>query len=813
MKPKSSIRINIWQFVWLAALLSILLSFSSLRKNINSFVQKSYYGIVPERKVDTNIVLIKIGREDIENLGGWPLKRSYYALLLKELNKYNVRKTGIGIVFQTVQPGQEKYDKLFENQLLKSKNVILGATADEVIRKEDLSFTGKEIFKPSVGSDSGSYRYGHLNYYEDYGTGIQKAINAENKRIYAFACLVSDEYPEKNGIKLNFHTSWKNYKSLTLLEFFDLSMNAPESLEFLKGKIILIGTTDAAGTAFGSEFDSGMPGIALQAFAVDNLLNDSFIHSEYQNLSYLVLFLLIGFAFFFNETRIYIFVFAAVLFFIFSLELFYFYQIIFDYSPYYLGVLSLIIYEVYHKYFEKKRLLAETVREGKKLFEMLKEKENKLMQLMHELNLSQDSSHHSIIERITQLKKEISELKILHNTETAGISDKGEVKEFFGIVHKSKKMQEITEFITKIAKDNSPVFITGESGTGKELAALAVHQMSSRRNNLFIAVNCGALTESLLESELFGHVKGAFTGSSSEKKGRFETADRGTLFLDEIGEVSENFQVKLLRVLQTGQFEKVGSSKTIKVDVRIIAATNKNPEQLVKDKKLREDIYYRLNVIRINLPPLRERRDDIRILAEHFLARESKSLNFSKIALERLEDYEWRGNVRELESVVKRAAILAKSDEREIVTAADLPVEFSRGIKENLETIILNSLREKQFSHSSITETGKEIGHLGRTAVAENFRGIVFKLFFENGFSVEKAVKAIAETDNEEVLEKLRGKLNIYLTNISKDIKEFGSKDFNAVKNALSAKYKNLPHKYHIYQDEIIRHLIDKTEE
>ena len=242
----------------------------------------------------------------------------------------------------------------------------------------------------------------------------------------------------------------------------------------------------------------------------------------------------------------------------------------------------------------------------------------------------------------------------------------------------SAPMLALFEMITKIAASNATVLIQGESGTGKELAARAIHQLSDRHAKNFVPVNCAAIPDDLLESELFGHVKGSFTGAYANRIGRFEMADKGTLFLDEIGDMKANLQVKLLRVLQNREFEPVGASKSQKVDVRIVAATNKNLEELVVTRDFREDLYYRLSVIPITIPPLRERREDIPILIHTFLARFNADKRhavkgFSRDALEILCNYDWPGNVRELENLVERLVILKGSG---LIVPDDLPEKY-----------------------------------------------------------------------------------------------------------------------------------------
>jgi two-component system nitrogen regulation response regulator GlnG len=248
-----------------------------------------------------------------------------------------------------------------------------------------------------------------------------------------------------------------------------------------------------------------------------------------------------------------------------------------------------------------------------------------------------------------------------------------------GIVGRSEPMQQVFKLIGQVAASDATALITGESGTGKELVARAIYHHSHRSKQPFLAVNCAAIPEQLLESELFGHERGAFTGATNQRIGKFEQCNLGTIFLDEIGDMTPATQTKILRVLQSGTFERVGGNQPIKVDVRVIAATNKNLEQAVAAKQFREDLFYRLNVVRIPMPPLRDRRDDVPLLVNYFLekiAREQnrspKSIAASVIKL--LEKYHWPGNVRELENAIRRAHVMAKSD---AILSGDMPPEVS----------------------------------------------------------------------------------------------------------------------------------------
>ncbi|MCM8540233.1 MAG: sigma-54 dependent transcriptional regulator [Lentisphaeraceae bacterium] len=293
---------------------------------------------------------------------------------------------------------------------------------------------------------------------------------------------------------------------------------------------------------------------------------------------------------------------------------------------------------------------------------------------------------------------------------------------------KSKAIKKILSLVEQIAPARSTVLLTGESGTGKEVISNLIHECSDRANGPFVAVHCAALNANLLESELFGHEKGAFTGASGKKIGRFEAANGGTLFLDEIGEIDPSTQVKLLRVLETRSFERVGGSESIETDVRLIAATNRNLKSMVDEGTFREDLYYRLDVLNITLPPLRERHDDIPVLLNHFLEAcaedNNKSIKgFTDEALEKLKNYKWQGNVRELRNVVEKMTVLSRHD---ILDVDDIPPyildtnpfptqneeDETLNVSDNETNLIIRALKE---SNNNKTAAAKKLGISRRT--------------------------------------------------------------------------------------------------
>lgn len=291
------------------------------------------------------------------------------------------------------------------------------------------------------------------------------------------------------------------------------------------------------------------------------------------------------------------------------------------------------------------------------------------------------------------------------------------------MIGESPSMRQVYQFIAKVAPTDSTVLISGESGTGKELAARAIHRNSKRADKPFMAVNCAALTESLLESELFGHEKGAFTGALTQKKGRLEVADTGTVFLDEIGELSPALQVKLLRVLQEREFERVGGTRTIKIDIRLVTATNKDLEAAIADGGFRKDLYYRLNVVKLEMPSLRQRPEDIPLLASYFAVKYADKCNrrvtgVSPAASARLVNYDWPGNVRELENAIERAVVLGSTEQ---LLAEDLPeaviesegpadsplAKYHEAVAETKKQIIISAMDQAKGSY---TEAAKLLG-------------------------------------------------------------------------------------------------------
>lgn len=351
----------------------------------------------------------------------------------------------------------------------------------------------------------------------------------------------------------------------------------------------------------------------------------------------------------------------------------------------------------------------------------------------------------TVYRRFTKEKEEIQELKSYYKDEMLS-----EYK-FENIIGRSKNMRQIFSMIETVAPSDATILVRGETGTGKELIAAAVHNISPRQNGPFIKLNCAAISETLLESELFGHEKGAFTDAKEMRKGRFELADGGTLFLDEIGDITASLQVKLLRILQEQEFERVGGTKTVKTNVRLVAATNRNLEEMVKKGEFREDLFYRLNVIPLNLPPLRERYEDIQLLIEHYLKKymktHHKKMHFSKASLELLLEYPWPGNIRELQNTMERVVLICPEGEL-------APEMLNHVLPFNYQKMYMPSIDAPKPVQETLQETptptlptaNHDVSALTKTSLQDMEKEAIIKALIENHGIQTKAAKQLGMT-------------------------------------------------------------------
>ncbi|MBV6421119.1 MAG: Anaerobic nitric oxide reductase transcription regulator NorR [Ignavibacteriaceae bacterium] len=784
------------------------------RKSIDNEIENLFIKTRGQLEPDTNIIIIHFSENDIARIGPWPIKRNYYALLINQLTHLGVKKIGLEVFLSSRLVTQSVYDNLLMKEIEKSGKVILSCIAGSIVEKNNL-FVTDSLSYPSPKLLNEKLLTGHINYLKEDRYEIP--LNLRQNEVYekAFSLQLSGKQLDQKSVIVNFVSSWNSFKKYSALDFAELVYSQSNELKLFKNKIIIIGISDPQiASAIQTPFDEQMPGVALHAFALDNILNSRDVDNRFYVLSATTLLLiilgLIIYRSIYNNKNITIYLFAVISVIIGSFVLINFYYWEISLSFFFIPLLAIIITDISLYFIQGKEELKGALDESTALRNLLHSKENQLNTLQREIKESGKESS-QLIEKINSLQSDIKKLKGSEDDRSqAEIIVSGKVENFYGIIYSSTLMKRVVDLIQKAAPTDATILITGDSGTGKELVAKAVHSLSKRKDKNFISVNCAALNDSLLESELFGYEKGAFTGAVTDKQGRFELADGGTIFLDEIGETSENFQSKLLRVLQSGEIEKVGSTKPNSVDVRVVAATNKNLSALVKEKLFREDLYYRLNVINIEVPPLKDRKEDINLLAKSFIEAENSSLQISVSALQALNDYNWKGNVRELESVVMRAIIFTKSDGRNLIQLADLPKEIVKETTFGFDDIVLESLRNKKFSHSAIVETARDLGNVNRTLISENLRGLAFKILVECNFNIDKAILTISESGDKETNDRVRDKLQTFIKNIENDILKSGVNNFEAVKKKFASKYKNLPVKFHLYLDKVIQNKIER---
>ena len=820
---------------------------------------------------DTNIVILYFDNDDVTSLGGFPLKRNIYALLIDVLKVNRVKAVAFDIFFGEASLEYPEHDELLAAKAASSGRVVCASyfrrvdakeISSPVLAQEQFPALGK-MPKPALFGAQLQLPYrellqsaagiGHTNTIAessselpvliDVGGRSVPALGMEALRVYAgverqkiqlerYAALL----PTGSGVLtipisadgttlLNFPgglASFRHYSCVDVLRSYSTDAS---SLAGLENKIVLVSVIGEGRGFFSSTpFDAQFPAIGLQATLIDNALERRFLTRVSPVLGAFIIpilfaALLLLLVHKFGSSRGAVFaILLAVLYLATAQLLFVGAQMVLPILPAIVALVAAWFGPVLYENFIVGKRVERLESEKEKVENKLRDSELKLQMLEKELftQKSEESTPRGseLVEEIKRYKEEIRTLSAQVSDMVVFEAQEAEpttgTATFAGIVYEQAgKMKGVIDLIQKITSSDANVLILGESGTGKELVARAVHDMSSRKGKVFVAVNCGALTETLLESELFGHEKGSFTGAVKDKVGRFEYADGGTIFLDEIGETSEAFQVKLLRIVQSGEFERVGSTITRKIDARIIAATNKNLRDLVTARRFREDLFYRLNVFSIELPALLERKGDIPHLAEYFVKQEEGGLALSSTVMEAFIQYRWPGNVRELQSAITRAGILARSEGRRLIQIKDLTEEIAAATKGrvDIEDQIIEILRSKKFSRSSISETAEELGGLNRGTVAEYFRGVCFKHFFENSWNEEQAVRTIVKGGDGESVEKVQKKLREYLANVVEGVT--AGQGFENVRKSLRPKYKNLPQRYHTILDEVLRAFLE----
>ena len=814
------------------------------------------------RKVSEDIVFIYLSDDDIRDLGGWPITRDFYGYLIYILKRTNARAVGLYALFDSPDRRYPEYDRQLSDFIESSGLVGLPATIGEFDDlKRSLSenrtipsgvAVSKSILYPIPAFRNAAAGIGFSNLGNDsvlrkvplvvatpdshivsfgtelarlhYGPGATIRTGRKSIRIVSASgkhiVIPIDRY---GRMRLNHFGRLDRVCSIGFLELMQKYESEPDSIDFSDKLVIVDVANPSIPVVRATPLAKALPASLIHATVAENILSQTMISESPDWIKCVsVLFILLAISFLWKMKNIRIILLSTVmilfLYLMISLAVFSFGHFIF---PVVYPFIVCFVTTGYCVWTHNRNIRIQYAYESQALqaqiekkHRQLEEAETRLVELDQQLGaeieekkvLSKESKKLAEEKRtaIYELEKHVRDLE-----ESRVSKVYTSKKQYQEIVHDSdSKMVAILELIEKMGSDDIPVLIQGETGTGKELIARIIHRMSGRKKSSFVAINCGALPDTLLESELFGHEKGSFTGAHSMRRGRFELADGGTIFLDEITETTPQFQARLLRVLQEKTFERIGGEKSIRVNVRIIAATNKDLKMEVGHGIFREDLFYRLNGFPLQLPPLRERQNDIPLLADHFLKKHGYHTvsSISSRSMEILKMYRWPGNVRELENVVRRAAILAGSDGRNMIKESDIPEEIRyteiepiKGfVYQSFEEQILFLLRQLKFSRSAINQTARALDNRDRGTITEYFRGICFKMLVESDYSIDIAARSISASDDMETIERVKTKIREYLKNLRSSAENVKETDDKA------SYIKGLPQKYHTYIKQIL---------
>jgi transcriptional regulator with GAF, ATPase, and Fis domain/CHASE2 domain-containing sensor protein len=832
-------------------------------KPISNALIDIQFKIRGSRHLSDKIVLVYMGDDDIKAINkdkGWPITRDYYGYMVYIFNHFGAKVIGIDVLFSTEDRFYPEYDAIFVDALHSSGNVCLPMTFSEL--SYDHQNTARLPSHFPVGHSPAfpiqlfqdkAAGIGFSNF--DQGRIIRKAplvVALRDTFVLSFGCelarlylgvkdsinFFSDEiqmtdttgkqydFPiNQNGkLRLNHFGNIQDLSSMSLVDLLKTYETNPDTLNF-KDKIVFVAVTAPGVMKVASTpLSSVLPATLIHATVLENLIDQNYLKEIPIFSHWIIIILLVVSAWLLFRLKQKVYLVAGILGGLFV----YWIIVIIGFSfgnwiiPLFyptLAFLTIITYLEIKRNIERrleeyalKVLLNDQIRTKESQLDAARTKLAEVQSKLSEETIITEQTKQLAAERentIHKLEKELRDLQ------TYIIPTKQKL-EFAEIIYaENSKMADVLELVATVSRDDIPVLIMGETGTGKEMIARAIHNSSKRKKAAFVAINCGALSETLLESELFGHEKGSFTGAHSRRRGRFELADGGTIFLDEITETSPAFQTRLLRVLQEASFERLGGEQTIKVDVRIIAATNKDVQVEMENNRFRADLFYRLNGFPITIPPLRERQNDVPLLAFNFLKKYNYTSikNFSDRAMEILKTYSWQGNVRELENIIRRAAILAQSEKRNIIRESDLPEEILKS-KPNqtiqpaykpLEDQILDMLRTFEFTRSAISQTAKSLGNRDRGTITEYFRGICFENLANAEFDIELAAKSISNSTDTEIIDRVKTKINEYLNNLQLLATDLNSKELKV--DDLPSAFKGLPKKYHSYLEKVIENL------
>jgi transcriptional regulator with GAF, ATPase, and Fis domain/CHASE2 domain-containing sensor protein len=836
--------------------------------SLNDLFLDLQFKIRGDRILSDKFLFVFVGEDDIRYLSGWPITRDYYGYLTYVLNQESVQVIGLDILFDRPSLHFTEYDEFLADIFKGAGNVCLPMIFSEIsqvnrtgpstmgnrtdfyegigpilpfekIKNEIAGLGFSNLGRASVirkvplvvtSNDSLYFSFGLELAKLFFGTKIEIKLQ-KNSLILDQPDKPKLKIPlaEKGQLRLNHFGRLENVQHIGILDLLQQFDNSPDSLD-LAGKLVVVGVILAGETNLkATPFDPAIPASLIQLTVAENIINQTFLR-EIPAVFHLLAIILLAFTasliWKISDSRlIQLFTILVMLFWLILVQ-------------YLFNQLNWVVYIFYptlaflcthlNGYRIHKRKQHSMDKSLMHLLEQqIKNKESELYTANVQLEQTQQEllKSTSFSEQLQQMVTDRQQIILQLENELSDLKsyiippEKVDLPEYPDIIYSQKsKLHDVLSLISRIKSDDIPVLLSGETGTGKEKIARAIHFTSHRQNKPFIAVNCGALTETLLESELFGHEKGSFTGASNRRLGRFELANGGTIFLDEISETTQGFQLKILRVLQEGNFERVGGENTIHVDVRIIAATNRNLSQEMEMGKFRSDLFYRLNGFPVEIPRLRERVEDIPALIKHFLEKYGYNniTGVSEQVILTLKHYSWPGNIRELENAVRRAAILALSENRNLIQIKDLPPEILNKPQDNiygqdyipLEQQILESLRIQKFSRSAISQTAEKLGNRDRGTITEYLRGIMFETLVTSGFDYDSTAKKIANSEEREIIERVQKKLNNYINNLYPlpDILNLEDSEIFTL-----SQFKGLPKKYHPYLKQILVKLKSKT--
>ncbi len=760
------------------------------------------------------IKIVYFDENDIASLGGWPLARNVYAFVAERLYQLGVKVVGFDVYWGARSNGPDENDLALAAMLDQRENLCgsfyfeaLDATGSVETRAPKLEWpdslaarekaiTASGLHAPAEEFLRGPARYGFANLLADDRAMIREApLFARNgNAIYpSFARVLAQRFTSEANfstatrMRINYHVAPQDLPLIPVRELVAATAGSARLAE-LRGSLVLVGIiSPQLGFTRPTPIAPEMPVVAIHAQALDNLLTQSALRPFPQWLWFIALALLaLLFASLHNTKAKKLFVAMFVLALSGVLAAIGLWRVhsIFPLYAYLLGLLLLLAPGMSARLRRQRETLADEAAKR----EALEKEFRATVQAATQAQAETTKARQRYQQELARLRRELTVIAPQQH-------EAPKSEDFPEIVHAPHSpMAKILAELGRIAATDAPVLITGESGAGKELIAHALHQKSQRSHAPFLALNCAALPESLLESELFGYEKGAFTGAQTSKLGLFEAAHQGAIFLDEISAMPLAFQAKLLRVLQNGQFFRVGATQARTVDVRVLAAANRPLPALVEQGAFREDLYFRLNVLPLNLPPLRERPMDLPLLLSHFLR--GASCKISEEALRALQEHAWPGNIRELQNLTARMRVLG---ENAVISSEwvrqQLPSSSAMPTTDSIDEQILRLYRELEFRNDANTQIAAALGNLHRSTVTEYLKGMTFLYFAEAQFQLEAALRRFNPQPEAARDARLKSRLLKYLHNLRAEIDPRQSLQSNLER--ITERIRKMPQRYH----------------